>query len=103
MRLLRREIDGEISPERLLLGSEIPVTSPEVESQVTPRNLHGELDSFHVSRKFAGSSRVLFKCSSAWACSSWEFEIGREASRRRVFKRWKKGRRNPAMPASIKA
>lgn len=47
---VRAEIDGEMVPERFAFGRDIPVTSPEIGSHVTPRKTHGESEGFQDCR-----------------------------------------------------
>lgn len=47
---VRAEIDGEMVPERFAFPREIPMTSPDNGSHVTPRNTHGESEGFQDCR-----------------------------------------------------
>ena len=66
VRLSSIEMEGEISPDKDLLASEISVTLPETGSQRTPKNLHGDSDSFQESKMFKGSLSLFLKLRRAW-------------------------------------
>jgi hypothetical protein len=48
-------MDGEITPDRDLLSSEISVTLLDTMSHLMPKNSQGESESFHDCKKLRGS------------------------------------------------
>lgn len=71
------EMEGEISPDRDLFASEISVTLPETGSQLTPKNSHGDSDSFQESNTFKGSFSMFLKSRRAWVSMVSDKEGGK--------------------------